>query len=690
MAEFLLEFLSEEIPARMQARAADDLRRLVLAKLEAAQLTCKTAQAFTTPRRLALVVDGLPPAQPDRTIERKGPRVGAPEKAMDGFLGSVGLELKQCEKREVKGSEFWFAVIEQPGRSTAEVLADIVGEVAHELTWPKSMRWLDGPFRWVRPLHGVLALFDGAKLDGALKLGGTELPFGDTTVGHRFHAPEPFAVASFDDYREKLRGAYVVLDPAERRARIADRASGLAHAEGLRLRDDPALHDEVAGLVEWPVVLMGHIDEAFMAVPPEVLITSMRTHQRYFALNGPNLQLAPRFVVVANMETDDESVVVAGNERVLRARLSDAKYFWDQDRKMRLEERLPRLEEIVFHAQLGTVRARVDRLQAMAAELCSHIADADRDHARSAALLCKADLVTEMVAEFPELQGTMGRYYALAEGEKRPVADAIAEHYSPAGPADTCPTKPVSVALALAEKLDTLVGFFSIGETPTGSKDPFALRRAALGVIRLIVENRLRLRLTIVFREARRAYNHLDGPPDALDTLLAFFADRLKVHLREEGVAHDHVAAVFALGGEDDLIRIIARVRVLGEFLGSEDGANLLIAYRRAASIVRVEEKRDGVAFDGDAYDASLAQGDEAALVEALEAVTRDLDTPLATEDYGAAMAVLARLRLPVDRFFDTVTVNVDDADLRANRLRLLARITATMNRIAVFSHIEG
>ncbi|MCW2248252.1 glycyl-tRNA synthetase beta chain [Azospirillum fermentarium] len=696
MSEFLIEFFSEEIPARMQARAADDLKALVTAKLKAAGLDFARADAHSTPRRLALVVDGLPAQQPDVREEKKGPRVGAPEQAVQGFLKSAGLaSLDQCEQRDTGKGVFWFAVIEKKGRATAAVLGEILTAVAAELPWPKSMRWSTGTVRWVRPLHSIIALFDGQVIPGAVALGGGETPvvFGNSTRGHRFLAPDAFTVTSFADYQAKLRGAHVLLDRAERRRKIQADAEALCTEAGLVLSPDDGLLDEVCGLVEWPVVLMGAIDEAFMDVPAEVLITSMRTHQKYFAALDHQGRMAPRFIVVANMVTaDGGKAVVAGNERVLRARLSDAKFFWDLDRKTKLEERVPALADITFHARLGTVADKITRVQTLAAEIADAIPGADVDAVRSAALLAKADLVTGVVGEFPELQGVMGRYYAIGEGERADVAAAIADHYKPLGPNDTCPTAPVSVAVALADKIDTLAGFFAIDEKPTGSKDPYALRRAALGIIRLILENGLRLPLTALFQASHRLYQ-VDGLADAATVskdLVGFFADRLKVVLRDQGVRHDLIDAVFALGGEDDLVRLLARVQALQAFVGSEDGANLLTAYKRASNIVRIEEKKDGITHDAAPDAALLAQDEEKALSAALDSAAQAAGPLLEREDFAGTMAALAALRGPVDAFFDKVTVNADDAALRVNRLRLLGRIRATLNSVADFSRIEG
>ncbi len=692
MAELLFELLSEEIPARMQAKAAADLKRLVSERLKGAGLDFSSVESYSTPRRIALVAYGLPEKQPDVSEEKKGPKVGAPEQAIGGFLKANGLSsVDEAEIRETPKGNFYFLVKEVAGKATSEVLPGLLIESVQALPWAKSMRWARTGFRWVRPLHSMIALFDGKMLDGSLDLGnGMSIPFGASTLGHRFMSDgEAITVADFADYKSKLAAAKVMLDPAERRQIIADAAAKVTAAEGLSLKADNALLDEVSGLVEWPVVLMGRIEDDFMTLPPEVLSTSMRSHQKYFSVEDAD-KLVNRFVFVANMETDDDgATIVEGNQRVLSARLADARFFWDQDRQQNLASRTPALSDIVFHAKLGTLDQKVDRVEALAAELSGYITGADKDRARSAARLAKADLVTGMVGEFPELQGIMGRYYALQDGEHAEVADAIAEHYSPLGPGDACPSAPISVAVALADKIDILAGFFAIDEKPTGSKDPYALRRAALGVIRLIVENRLRLPLKKVFGAAQKLYPHLESEPVDAD-LMAFFADRLKVVLKDKGVRHDLVTAVFALGGEDDLVRLLARVDALQAFIDSEDGANLLIAFRRAANIVRIEEKKDGTRYDGAVAPESFAQDEERALFEALEQGSAAAGKALDTEDFTAAMAALAKLRQPVDRYFDEVTVNADDSGLRANRLRLLSRIGATLGQVADFSKIEG
>jgi len=695
MAELLVELFSEEIPARMQARGADDLKRLVTDALKAANLTFNSSAAYATPRRLALMVEGLPTQQPDVTEEKKGPKQGAPSQAVEGFMKANGLaSLDEAELRETDKGAFYFLVRRIAGRPTAEVLPELLAKAFAELPWPKSMRWAYDSQRWVRPLHGIVAVFDGKALPGSVTMGDERgIAFGNRTQGHRFLAPDAFGVSSFADYRDGLRAAKVILDPAERREIIEGQAAALAKQAGLTVKDDAGLLDEVTGLVEWPQVLMGRIGAAFMDLPAEVLSTSMRSHQKYFSTEKADGALADRFLVVANMEAPEGSeraaTIVAGNERVLRARLADARFFWDQDRQRPLSSRVPALKDIVFHARLGTVADKVSRLESLAAEISTYVPGADRDEVRSAARLAKADLTTGMVGEFPELQGVMGRYYALNDGEGPAVADAVAEHYAPLGPNDRCPSAPVSVCVALADKIDTLVGFWMIDEKPTGSKDPYALRRAALGVIRLIVENRLRLPLIEIFAAAQAEYAGLTAAPVA-DGLLDFFAERLKVVLRDQGVRHDLITAVMARGGEDDLVRLLARVEALRSFLDSDDGANLLTAYRRAANIVRIEEKKDKRAYAGAVQADSLRQAEEKTLFSHLADASEGAQIALRSEDFTAAMAAMARLRQPVDAFFDEVTVNAEDKALRENRLQLLSAIGATLAAVADFSKIEG
>ena len=704
MAEFLLELLSEEIPARMQPRASDDLRRLVTEKLTEAGLGFGKADAYATPRRLALHIEGLPAQQPDREIEVKGPRVGAPENVLQSFLKARGLaSLDACEQRESGRGAFWFYVERVAGRPTGEVLAGILPAAIAGIPWPKSMRWAYDRQSWVRPLRNIAAVLDGALVPFELELGSPAHPHRiaarNETFGHRFLGPQSFVVADFKSYKARLLARQVMLDPAERRHTIRKQAESLSRALTLGLRPDEALLDEVVGLVEWPVVLLGRIDAAYMDLPPEVLTTVMRAHQKYFALEDSHGRLAPRFIIVSNMETRDHgTTVVAGNERVLRARLADAKFFWDQDRKTSLESRLPALKAIVFHAKLGTVADKVARMEALAADLAARLPGAEATVARRAARLSKADLTAGMVGEFPELQGIMGRYYARLEGETPDVANAIAEHYAPVGPNDKCPTAAASVAVALADRIDTLVGFWGVDEKPTGSKDPFALRRAALGAIRLILENGLRCNLHASFETAIAGYEAQGVKLDAAAVrrdLLEFFADRLKVALREKGVRHDLIAAVFALKladgrHEDDLVRLLARVDALAAFLGSEDGANLLTASKRAGNILRIEEKKDATSYDAAPDPALLHQPEEQRLVEAMNEAREKAAPAIAKEDFAGAMAALARLRGPVDEFFDKVTVNSDDAAERANRLRLLSRIRATLGIVADFSKIEG
>lgn len=673
MPELLLELFSEEIPARMQQRAAADLARLVGAALGKAELAHGALEAEATPRRLALVVRDLPAAQPDVREERRGPRADAPDKAIEGFLRSAGLTRADCEERETPKGTFLFAIVEKRGRPTADVLAEILPDVLAAVPWPKSMRWGAGPARWVRPLQRILALFDGAVVPFAF----AGIDSGNETCGHRFHAPEVFAVRDAAHYREALLEARVVLGHDARRQAILEGGRALAAAEGLSLVEDDALLDEVAGLVEWPVPLLGRIDPAFMELPAEVLTTSMAAHQKYLSLREADGSLAARFLVVANLEAEDGGrAIVDGNERVLKARLADAAFFWEQDRAARLESRLPALDGVVFHARLGTLGEKVQRVEALAGSLAASVTGADSELCRRAARLAKADLTTEMVGEFPELQGIMGRYYARHDGEDEAVAEAIARHYAPAGPADTCPDEPVAIVVALADKLDTLTGFWSIDEKPTGSKDPFALRRAALGVIRLLLENRVRLPLLQV--------------PGFDDDLLGFFADRLKVHLRDAGIRHDLIAAVFARGGEDDLVRLVDWVQALQTFLESEDGANLLTAYRRAANILRIEEKKDERRHDATVDLALLEQAEEKALNDALSQARARAQQARNDEDFTAMMAALADLRSPVDAFFDAVTVNADDPGLRANRLSLLAAIRDTLHQVGDFSLVEG
>jgi len=687
MAELLLELFSEEIPARMQARASEDLTKLVTDGLKAADLAFDKVEALVTPRRLTLIINGLPDKQPDLREERRGPRADAPEKAIAGFLAGNGVTLEQCEKRETPKGVFLFAIVEQKGRDSADVIKDIIEDAMAKLPWPKSMRWADQKVRWVRQLDRILCLFDGKVIPASFG----PVTAGNITSGHRFLAPATFSVANAAEYKAKLAFAKVMLDREERKKVILDGARKLAASEGFTLLEDNGLLEEVCGLVEWPVPVMGKVDDQFMDIPREVLETSMREHQKYFVVEDSNGKLAARFITISNMVTlDANAQIIAGNERVLRARLHDAKFFWDQDRKVTLEARLPKLDNIVFHAKLGSLAERVLRLRGLARELSADIPGCDIKLADRAAEIAKADLVSNMVFEFTELQGLMGKYYAENDGEAPEVANAIAQHYAPAGPSDMCPTAPVSVAVALAEKLDTLAGFFTIDEKPTGSKDPFALRRAALGVIRLVLENGLRVPLRRAFAFAVSQYPASIRRDEAVDELLAFFADRLKVHLREQGVRHDLVSAVFALDGEDDLVRLLARVDALADFVSGESGVNLMAGYKRASNILRIEEKKDEKSYDADVSADLLTQDEERKLYEALINVRHKALPLLRAENYAEAMAEFAHLRGPVDAFFEGVTVNSDKADERANRLKLLAQIRTALHDIADFSKIES
>ncbi|GLK78800.1 glycine--tRNA ligase subunit beta [Methylopila turkensis] len=689
MPDLLLELFCEEIPARMQGRAADDLKALVTNALVERGLTYEGAKAFVTPRRLTLVVGGLPARQPDRHEERKGPRVGAPEKALEGFLKAAGLtSIDQATVQADPKGDFYVARIHKHGAATTEVIAEIVPAIVRAFPWPKSMRWGEGTLRWVRPLHSIVATFGVPQEEpDIVRFEIDGIASGDVTRGHRVHAPGEIRVKRFDDYVASLEKARVVLDAERRRDIIRADARTLANAQNLDLVEDEALVEEVAGLVEWPVVLMGQFEAEFLDVPDEVIRATIRANQKCFVLKDPATgRLTNRFILVANLDaTDGGAVIVHGNERVVRARLSDARFFWETDKKTPLEARLEKLKSITFHAKLGTQYERVERIARLAKELAP-LVGADPAKAEAAARLAKADLVTEMVGEFPELQGLMGRYYAAAEGLDPEIAAALEEHYKPQGPSDRIPTAPVSIAVALADKIDTLVGFWAIDEKPTGSKDPYALRRAALGVVRIILENGLRLRLLDVVSGASEAAIG--------DDLLAFLADRLKVQLREQGKRPDLVDAVFAAGdgsSHDDLVLIVRRVEALETLLSTEDGKNLLAGYRRAANILKAEEKKDGAGAFEDAPDPALfVEPAEGALSAALDVAEPAAAAALAAEDFPAATAALAKLRPEVDAFFDGIMVNAPEPALRANRLRLLARLRRATRAVADFDRIAG
>jgi len=688
MADLLIELFSEEIPARMQKKASDDLKKMILTALKAAGLTFDGADAYATPRRLALNVTGVPTATPDISEERRGPSTSAPEKALEGFMRGAGVTRAQLEEREEKKGTFYYAKIEKPGRAATEVIAEAVEGAVRNFPWPKSQRWGAGSLRWVRPLHSILCLFGGEAIPVEID----DITAGNITRGHRFMAPGAFEVADFADYKQKLLDHKVILDPVRRETLIFDTAQTLAAAAGLELVEDRGLLAEVAGLVEWPVPMIGTFDAKFLEVPEEVLILTMKKDQKYFVTRDPaTSRLSNKFIFTANLEpSDDGSAVTGGNERVLSARLSDAEFFYQQDLKGKLEDNLPKLADIVFHKDLGMVSERVERMKKLSRHLAEFIDGCDADEAERAADLAKCDLVSGMVNEFASLQGTMGRYYALEQGESAAVADAIRDHYAPAGPADVCPSSPVSVAVALAEKLDTLVGFFGIDQKPTGSKDPFALRRSALGVIRLITENDVRLRLSTLFDGHLLLMPGVNLDQKSVTTdLLAFFGDRLKVQQRDKGTRHDLVDAVFAKG-DDDLVRILNRVSALSAFLETDDGVNLLAGYKRAANILKIEEKKDDKAYDQPVDITQLGAEEAAALAGVLGGAKEAAENALLEEDFEKAMAALSHLRAPIDAFFDKVIVNADDATVRANRLALLSEIRTAVNTVADFSLIEG
>jgi glycyl-tRNA synthetase beta chain len=702
MPDLLLELFSEEIPARMQARAAEDLRKLVTDRLVAAGLLYEGAKAFVTPRRLALAVQGLPARQPDVREEKKGPRVGAPEGAVQGFLRAAGLKsIAEAKVQPDKKGDFYVAVIEKPGRPAIEVIAEIVPEVVKTFPWPKSMRWgaqsaRPGALGWVRPLHSMVATFGPETEEPEI------VPFavdgiaaGDETRGHRFMAPQPFKVRRLEDYAAKLEKAKVVLDGERRKEMILADAKNIAFAQGYELVEDAGLLAEVAGLVEWPVVLMGSFDAAFLAIPPEIIRATIRNNQKCFVLRDPaSARLVDKFILVANIEAEDGGkAIVAGNERVIHARLSDAKFFYETDLKTRLQDRLPKFEHIVFHEKLGTQAERIARIEALAAEIAPSVG-ANIEKAQRAARLAKADLLTEVVGEFPELQGLMGKYYALAQGEDVSVALACEEHYKPLGPNDRVPSDPIAIAVALADKLDTLVGFWAIDEKPTGSKDPYALRRAALGVIRIASSSNNNLVPRSAFETHIKRFrpNWSDLEVSALgDSFVDFFYERLKVQLRDEGARHDLVDAVLRLRGtEVGLVSIVRRVEALGKFLDTEDGKNLLVGYRRAANILRDEEKKDKRTYSS-APNSDLMQSPiEMHLWRTIQSTVADANSHIAQEDFESAMETLSTLRTAVDAFFEEVTVNVDNKELRENRLKLLNEIRAATHAVADFSCIEG
>ena len=718
MPDLLIELLSEEIPARMQARAREDLKKLVTDGLVAAGLTYGGAAALSTPRRLTLAIEGLTAESAATREERKGPATTAPEAAIDGFLRSTGLTRDQLTVRDDKKGQTYFAVIAKPGRKAPAIIAEVLEATIRNFPWPKSMRWGAGSLRWVRPLHSILCLLsdEGGAEVVALNIDGIRA--GNATVGHRFLSKGAITVSSFDDYAAKLKRAHVILDPAAREGHIWADATNAAFAAGLEVVEDKGLLAEVAGLVEWPVVLMGRIGDAFLTLPPEVLQTSMREHQKFFSVKNPRTGRIEGFITVANTETADHgATILKGNQKVLSARLSDAKFFWENDlrvvKSVGLEGMAAGLAHVTFHNKLGTQAARIARIAALSREIAP-LVGADPTLAEQAARVAKADLQSAMVGEFPELQGTMGSYYARAQGLPEAVANACKAHYQPLGPSDDVPTEPVSVAVALADKIDTLTGFWAIDEKPTGSKDPFALRRAALGVIRLVLGNEVRIGLLppidrqydrsledmwSVIRAQGQTFFAAKSPtklPSGIEVnaqsldLLAFLHDRLKVHLRDQGIRHDVIDACLAMPGNDDLTLLVHRATALAAFLKTDDGPNLLQGFKRANKMLTDEEKKDGVEYSYGA-DAKFADTDqERALFAALDAAETRIAPAMQAEDFAAAMTAMANLRAPIDAFFAAVQVNSDNPMIRRNRLNLLSRIRSLCLTVADLTKIDG
>jgi glycyl-tRNA synthetase beta chain len=697
MSEFLFEIFSEEVPARMQQGASEALEKTFRDKLEKAGLAFDGITSFSTPRRFGLCVTGLPAQQPDKSEEFRGPRVDGPPQAIDGFLKSRNITLEQCTKQETDKGTYWIYTEKTSGKPTAQALADVCVDVIANFAWPKSMRWGSHALRWVRPLLSVLAIFDGKTVEFDVpQMSG--MKSGNVTAGHRFLAPAAITVKDFADYKAQMDKGFVVIDRAARRAKIVQIAEVAAKKENLSLRADEALLDELTGLVEFPYAVVGTFDAGFLEVPAEALVASMRGHQKYLSLLSADGRLSNRFVVITNVPPEGARAenIVTGNQKVLRARLSDAKFFWDQDCKIKLADRAPKLEAITFHAKLGTVAQKVARLEALSA-IIAKATGADAAQAETAARLCKADLVSSMVGEFPELQGTMGMYYAQRQGEKPDVAAAIADHYKPVGANDSVPTKPVSIAVALADKIDTVTGFFAIDEKPTGSKDPYALRRATLGIIRIILKNNLRLPLETLFSESAQLYvqqknPHVKSADIASFGIMDFVSDRMKQALKDEGMKQDLIEAVFAnlRGGETaDLSRLLKRIQSLQEFLSKDDGINLLAGYKRASNIVRIEQEKAKKPVTGDVQPTLLKEQEETALFDALQKVQGAIPPMLDADDYTGAMKQMSLLRQPIDSFFEKVIVNDNDAAVRENRLRLLGHVQKTVNQVADFSRIK-
>jgi glycyl-tRNA synthetase beta chain len=705
--DLLIELFSEEIPARMQKRAGEDLQKLVTNGLVEAGLTYGSAAVFTTPRRLTLALDDMLAASPRQVEERKGPKADAPEKAIEGFLRGAELTRDQLEERDTPKGKVFFAKIEKPGRPAAEIVAEVLEQTIRNFPWPKSMRWGTGSLKWVRPLHSILCVISDEAGAEVVPLTIDGIAAGNTTRGHRFLAPAEIEVSGFEDYQDKLARAFVVLGPAARADTIWHDATNMAFAAGLEVVEDPGLLAEVAGLVEYPVVLMGRIGADFLGLPPEVLQTSMKEHQKFFSVRNPKSGQIERFVTVANRTTADEgATILAGNEKVLGARLSDAKFFWDNDLRTvtsgaGMETWVKALENVTFHNKLGTQAELIDRMATLSRELAP-LVGADADEAEQAARVAKADLSSEMVYEFPELQGLMGSYYARKAGMSDAVADAAKDHYAPLGPSDDVPTEPVSIAVALAEKIDKLTGFWAIDEKPTGSKDPFALRRAALGVIRILVENDLSVQTRLTLNEGFNAHavnvaRAMDilklqegWQDDQIDNLLSFIHDRLKVYLRDQGIRHDIIDACIAMDGSDDLTLLVKRARALSETLKTDDGENLIQGFKRANNILSQAEEADGVEYSFGA-DPKFAETEaEKDLFAALDKAEAKITPAMAAQDFSTAMAAMADLRGPIDAFFEAVQVNADNPTVRRNRLNLLSRIRTICSAVADLTKLDG
>lgn len=688
MADLLLECFSEEIPARMQKGGVEQLERLVMERLKDARLECEKIQQFVSPRHLAIRIHGLPSEQPDQTIERKGPRVSAPEKALEGFLKSTGVSKDELEVRGEGKDATYYAISHEQGKPTADALKPLLEDALAQFVWPKSMRWGAHDIAWVRPLHNMICLLDSEVLP--IRFG--HITAGNVTYGHRFHAPEEITINAANDYESALEKAYVLVDANARKTKIREQVTALAAAKDVQWHEDEGLLQEVTGLVEWPTALAGPIEDDFMALPPEVLVSEMREHQKYFAFEK-DAKVVPLFATVSNLMADDGGkAIMHGNGRVLRARLSDGRFFWDTDRTKPLSDWAEALSGVVFHAKLGTLAEKVERMKSLSTVLAMFVPHADLKLVERAAALCKADLVTGMVGEFPDLQGVMGRYYAQEQKEDAKVADAIRDHYKPQGANDHVPEAPVSVTVALADKLDTLVGLFAVGEKPTGSKDPFALRRATLGIISIMLAHKIRLPITLMVDKALAQIPtaKMTKPKEEIaQELLTFFGDRLKVALKEKGIRHDVISAVFDGGREDDMVRLVAKAEAIQTFLKSDDGENLMAAYRRASNILKAEEKKDECRFDETPNEAKFDQEEERALFAALEKLATPIEAALEQEDFTAAMQHITSLRSALDAYFEKVMVNAEDAAIRANRLYTLNAVRNQFDAIAAFTYVE-